>query len=181
LVLLNGRRLPYYGNNSIAGERAFVDLNILPLSAIERIELLTDGASTRYGSDAMAGVVNIITKSSVQGTTLSTQLTRPAGGRAPGEQFNLSWGKGKTEIDEHRVIREYTGGVILSANRKALQNSGFTLEELSQDYRQLSPSTWAKFSPYLQKDNFLLDDANTHLNALDLPNGVIPLNWAESV
>jgi iron complex outermembrane recepter protein len=64
LVLLNGRRLPIYGSQTIAGERAIVDLNFLPLAAIERIEILSDGASSRYGSDAVAGVVNVITRPS---------------------------------------------------------------------------------------------------------------------
>lgn len=360
LVLLNGRRLPYYGNNSIDGERAFVDLNLLPLSAIDRIELLTDGASTRYGSDAIAGVVNIITKASLQGTTLSSQLTRPEGGQAHGEQLNLSWGKGKVDTDgfnlqvhltlekqnplfakdreasreavhsfdapgqklwalgynitphgwpasiqhpdgstshptltqtgqcpaqwyklsngqvtecyrnaqsaltvypgldkkqifasgemklpghwrafsqllwgeyvqsfvskdsydliaplsdgrfglftsqplgpitqaytntshhitvglrgeiqdwdlvaslssgEHRVVREYTGGVIRSAKRRALQDSGFTVDELAQDQRLLSATTLDKFTPYQQSENLRLDDGRTRLSALDL-------------
>jgi iron complex outermembrane receptor protein len=360
LVLLNGKRLPYYGNNSIDGERAFVDLNILPLTAIERIELLTDGASTRYGSDAIAGVVNIITKPALQGTLVSSQLTRPAGGKASGEQLNLSWGKGNIDIDgfnlqvhfslehqnplyaadraaskeaafaldtkgqtlwalgynttvhgwpasienpdgtishpvlthtgrcptqwyklsngqdvtcyrnaqtgltlypgldkrqffargelqvnsnwrgfgelllgeyvqsfvskdsydlratlsdgrsalftsqplgpitqsytnkshqatlgmrgqledwdvvaslssgEHRVRRDYTQGIIRSAQRQVLQNSGVSLEELLQDVGQISAATWEKFRPFFQTAPLRLDDAKTHLNALDV-------------
>ena len=103
LVLLNGKRLPNYGINTIASDQTFVDLNILPLSAIERIEILTDGASTRYGSDAVAGVINIITKSSVQGATLNTQWTQPAGGKAQGQLFNWSWGRGKTAVDGYSL------------------------------------------------------------------------------
>jgi iron complex outermembrane receptor protein len=103
LVLLNGRRLPYYGSQTISGERAIVDLNILPLTAIERIEMLTDGSSSRYGSDAVAGVVNIITKNNVQGTQVSAQYTAPRGGVASGQQLNLSWGQGKTERDGYSL------------------------------------------------------------------------------
>lgn len=65
LVLLNGRRLPYYGSQAIMIDRSVVDLNFLPLAAVEKIEILTDGASSRYGSDAVAGVINVITKTDI--------------------------------------------------------------------------------------------------------------------
>lgn len=99
LVLLNGRRLPYYGSQSIMGERAVVDLNFVPLSAVERIEILTDGASSRYGSDAVAGVVNIITKSDLQGLHISAESSRPEGGKGSSQGMTLSWGKGRLQRD----------------------------------------------------------------------------------
>lgn len=103
LILLNGRRLPYYGSQTIAGERAVVDLNFLPLSAIERIDILTDGASTRYGSDAVSGVVNVITRSQQQGFTLDVENSLPAlqGGARKG--LNLSWGMGSIEQDGYSL------------------------------------------------------------------------------
>jgi iron complex outermembrane receptor protein len=65
LILLNGRRMTNYGF-AVGGQSTFVDLNTIPLEAVERIEILKDGASAIYGSDAMAGVINIIlTKSYV--------------------------------------------------------------------------------------------------------------------
>src|SRR4051794_17901103 len=57
LVLMNGRRLAVYGLAD-DGQRSFVDLNQVPFDAVERIEILKDGASAIYGSDAVAGVVN---------------------------------------------------------------------------------------------------------------------------
>ena len=66
LVLLNGRRIANYGfaqNINVA----FVDLNAIPVSAIERIEILKEGASAIYGSDAIAGVVNIILRKDFRG------------------------------------------------------------------------------------------------------------------
>src|SRR6266850_1986854 len=66
LTLLNGRRA---GPAGTRGGVSSFDLNVIPLSAIERIEVLKDGASSIYGSDAVAGVVNIITKKS-NGVTL---------------------------------------------------------------------------------------------------------------
>jgi iron complex outermembrane receptor protein len=58
LVLLNGRRLPDNGSNARGG-RSFVDVNQIPLAAVQSVEVLTDGASAIYGSDAIGGVVNI--------------------------------------------------------------------------------------------------------------------------
>lgn len=108
LVLLNGRRLPFYGSQTMAGERAVVDLNFIPLVAIERIELLTDGASSRYGSDAVAGVVNIITKSAVNGITLSAEQASPKNGDGSSRQFNVSWGKGRLAQDGYSVQIHHT-------------------------------------------------------------------------
>lgn len=80
LVLLNGRRLPNYGSQTLMGERAVVNLNFMPLAAIEKIEILTDGASSRYGSDAVAGVINVITKADVQGLSIGVDASLPQGG-----------------------------------------------------------------------------------------------------
>ena len=67
LVLLNGRRLAPFGGQSLTGSNNAIDLNSIPISAIERIELLSDGASALYGSDAIAGVINIITRTEQKG------------------------------------------------------------------------------------------------------------------
>lgn len=103
LVLLNGRRLPSYGSQAIILDRSMVDLNVVPLSAIDRIEVLTDGASSRYGSDAVAGVVNIITKASTKGLGVSAEYTGPTGGLAQGQAVGLSWGTGRIEENGYRL------------------------------------------------------------------------------
>jgi iron complex outermembrane receptor protein len=108
LVLLNGRRLPYYGSQTIMGERAVVDLNFLPLAAIEKIEILTDGASSRYGSDAVAGVVNVITKADVQGLSIGVEATWPQGGHGQGKGVNLSWGNGRLPRDGYSLRAHFT-------------------------------------------------------------------------
>ena len=66
LVLVNGRRVAYAPVSATGGFQ-FVDVNLIPVSAIERIEILADGASAIYGSDAVAGVVNIILKTDYEG------------------------------------------------------------------------------------------------------------------
>lgn len=72
LVLIDGRRLPKAPN---VGDS--VDLNTVPMAAIERVEILTDGASAVYGSDAIGGVVNFITRKDFEGIELQVGATRP--------------------------------------------------------------------------------------------------------
>lgn len=72
LVLLDGRRLPKAPNVGDA-----VDLNTVPMAAVERIEILTDGASAVYGSDAIGGVVNIITRKDFEGVAGVVGYTDP--------------------------------------------------------------------------------------------------------
>jgi iron complex outermembrane receptor protein len=68
LVLLNGRRMAPYGLAD-DGQKQFSDLNVIPTDAVDRIEVLKDGASAIYGSDAIAGVVNIILRRDYDGNT----------------------------------------------------------------------------------------------------------------
>jgi len=68
LILVNGRRVANSGVGGINGKN-FVDVNQIPAAAIDHIEVLTDGASSIYGSDAIGGVVNFILKSDYQGLT----------------------------------------------------------------------------------------------------------------
>lgn len=82
LVLLNGRRLAPRGSGSQ------IDLNSIPLAAIERVEVLTDGASALYGSDAIGGVVNFITKDNMEDIIVSARYTRPQ--KKGGDDYNLS-------------------------------------------------------------------------------------------
>ena len=73
LVLVDGRRATQSGagNRSSDTRQGFVDLNTIPLGMIERVEVLTDGASAIYGADAVAGVINIILKQNYSGTEIS--------------------------------------------------------------------------------------------------------------
>jgi len=88
LVLMNGRRLVPSG----LGADASVDLGTIPLAMIERVEVLKDGASAIYGSDAIAGVVNIITKSNFNGTEASIYTATTQKG--DGTNYDLSFVSG---------------------------------------------------------------------------------------
>jgi iron complex outermembrane receptor protein len=88
LVLLNGRRLANQAFGSIGGFNASpqaVDLNTIPFSAIERVEVLRDGASAVYGSDAVGGVINFITRSDYHGGEATVYYGQPENGRAGSE------------------------------------------------------------------------------------------------
>jgi len=85
LVLVDGRRVTQSGsgNRSTDTRQGFVDLNTIPLSMIDHIEVTNDGASAIYGADAVAGVINIILKKNYQGTELTGayKATQHGGGR----------------------------------------------------------------------------------------------------
>ncbi len=76
LVLLNGRRIVYGGT----GANSAVDLNMIPTSIIERVEVLKDGASALYGADAVAGVVNIITRKEFDGLQFGSKFGQTSEG-----------------------------------------------------------------------------------------------------
>ncbi|HMI39718.1 MAG TPA: TonB-dependent receptor plug domain-containing protein, partial [Sphingomicrobium sp.] len=92
LVLVDGLR--FVNAASASGVPGSVDLNAIPESMIERVEVLQDGASAIYGSDAIAGVVNIITKRSQKGFLASAQLGGYDDGDGFSQNYQLSWGNG---------------------------------------------------------------------------------------
>lgn len=89
LVLLNGRRA---GPSGVQGSVSAFDLNAIPLSAVERVEVLKDGASSIYGSDAVAGVINIITKKT-DGFGFEAFVSQPTESGGEQTRINGSWGK----------------------------------------------------------------------------------------
>jgi iron complex outermembrane recepter protein len=101
LVLINGRRTAGYGFAQNLQD-TFVDLNSIPSSAVERIEVLKDGASAIYGSDAIAGVVNVILRKDYKGMEFSA-----GGGIASGNgeyRFNATGGFGDLGRDKYSVL-----------------------------------------------------------------------------
>lgn len=90
LVLVDGKR--WVRGSSASGVSGAVDLNTIPTAAIDRIEVLQDGASPIYGSDAIAGVVNVITRSDFQGFDFETNQAAYDEGDGYTQDYNLSWG-----------------------------------------------------------------------------------------
>lgn len=101
LVLLNGRRMSPSGTRGSVGA---ADLNTLPNSIIDRIEVLKDGASSIYGSDAVAGVVNIITKKNLTSVNVDASTSRPVDGGGSSNNFSISGGQ---VADNWRFLASY--------------------------------------------------------------------------
>lgn len=88
LVLLNGRRVVYGGS----GANSAVDLNMIPTTIIERVEVLKDGASAVYGADAVAGVVNIITKQKLDGLNFDSRYGQTSQGDGEELSADVTYG-----------------------------------------------------------------------------------------
>ena len=103
LVLMNGRRMAPYGLAD-DGQKQFSDLNVIPADAVDRIEILKDGASAIYGSDAIAGVVNVILRKDFQGTTI--RGTAGTSRYWDGETINVAatHGMGNLDTDKYNLL-----------------------------------------------------------------------------
>lgn len=125
LVLVNGQRLSNYGF-ALNTQDTFVDLNALPLSAVKRIEVLKDGASSVYGSDAIAGVVNIILKQDITDTEISVSGGRATQGGLEQYGLGLSTGIGEVAQDGYNLslTLDWFDRARLDASERDLLNSG---------------------------------------------------------
>lgn len=105
LILINGRRVsvsPF----AKGIDTAFVDINNIPLSAIKRVDILKDGASATYGSDAIAGVINVILKDDFDGAEISAKYGTTADGGGEEQNVSLIWGN-SSEKFKHTFILDY--------------------------------------------------------------------------
>jgi iron complex outermembrane receptor protein len=101
LVLLNGRRM---ANFASPGDDTGVDLNNIPAAAIQRVEVLLDGASALYGTDAIGGVINFITRKDFQGLELNAYGGKTDEGGAGKRTATISAGKGDLGKDGYNVF-----------------------------------------------------------------------------
>ena len=121
LVLLNGRRIanhPYDG--------ASVDLNMIPIAALERVEVLRDGASAIYGTDAIGGVINFITKRSLNTTNITAEVVAPQHRGADEQRLNLSSGVGQLNTDGYNLfgVVDYHKQDVLTSQDRAFSSTG---------------------------------------------------------
>ena len=101
LVLLDGRRIAPTGSGTT------INLNSIPMSAIDRIEVLTDGASALYGSDAIAGVVNFVMKRHAPGGNVTASGSRADGGKGNSAYASLTYGLGDFDKDRFTLVASY--------------------------------------------------------------------------
>jgi iron complex outermembrane receptor protein len=99
LVLVNGRRVSVYGGGSAGAAGSSVDVNSIPLAAIERVEVLKDGASAVYGSDAIAGVVNFILRKDFTGVEATANYGQASDGLGKDRKASIFAGFGNFADD----------------------------------------------------------------------------------
>jgi len=127
LVLVDGQRVAPYGFPS-NGTDTFVDLNTIPLNAIDRIEIVKTGAVSQYGSDAIGGVVNIITKKNFQGLEVTAGYGGATEGGESTKKFSVLGGIGDLNNDRYNI----------TATASYFRQAGYTLADrdntASQDH-----------------------------------------------
>lgn len=171
LVLVNGKRrhqsAQVHINNTIGRGSVGVDLNAIPSAAVERVEILLDGAAAEYGTDAIAGVINFVLKDGKSSSTVSLEGGKTVAG--DGEQLNFegfhSW----------RMKRD--GFVALSMrwnHRSAVNRSGAYTGPIFGDLRDEDP---------LQRINFFdqtgyRNDRVMSVGSAAVDNAGLFLNWA---
>lgn len=188
LVLLNGRRVAAHGLSGSA-----VDVNQIPFAAIERVEVLKDGASAIYGTDAVGGVINFITKKDFKGLGLQgfTDITEQGDGNIYRVSGTAGWGDLKEDGFNVMGAVSYSWNNILRGAKRDFVNGNQPNRGLSIDTRgtplatafQLNPS--ALFFPggtllggtsgATQITNLFFPGtttvANGGINVLDVPGG----------
>lgn len=123
LVLVNGRR--FIGSNP--GNTA-VDLNNIPSAMIERIEVSTGGASAVYGSDAVAGVVNVITKKSFDGFEVDVATSRPQQDGGEEDFYSFTFGQSESKSDFIANLTYVTQNQVSGAQRDFVRNGMVTID-----------------------------------------------------
>ena len=182
LVLLNGRRVATHGMKGRA-----VDINSIPFAAIERIEILRDGASAVYGTDAIGGVINFIMKRDYQGLEVSgfTDITEAGGGNI--NRFSIVGGFGDMIEDGYNVVATlaYKDNKILKGTDRDFTNTfqpdrGLSPDTRGPQFASLNDRWRSPNDPTSNHYNLIgsgIIDPNTGqeaavLNILDLPGGL---------
>ena len=185
LVLLNGRRIAAHGLNG-----GVVDLGSIPMSAVDRIEVLKDGASAIYGTDAIGGVINFILKKNYQGleTEAFTDVTQAGGGRI--DRVKVVGGFGNLDQDGFNMLVSFgrSQNQMLRGDQRSFVNTFQPNRGLSVDTRGTPFATAVAINSVynaLSRDNLNNAGRNTgptapgggtqtysSINALDVPGGI---------
>ncbi|MES2692425.1 MAG: TonB-dependent receptor [Verrucomicrobiota bacterium] len=184
LILLNGRRVASHGLNG-----GVVDLNQIPFSVIERVEVLKDGASAIYGTDAVGGVINFILKDNYQGASASaaTDVTEGGGGNVFRYSFIAGFGDLNRDKYNFLVSLSHSDSKVLRGDQRDFVNTFQPNRGVSPDTRGTPiANVFAITTLYtgLSRDNIdntgrstgPVDPTNPNLrvngiNYVDLPNG----------
>ncbi len=138
VVLLNGRRLANYGFDG-----AFVNLNTIPLSAIQRVEVLKDGAAAIYGADAIGGVINFITRKDYKGVDVGASYGVSGKGDAKELSASVTAGFGNLDTDRFNVLANlnyYQRDPLMNLDRERTKTADFRRFGGSNQLSTFAPS-----------------------------------------
>jgi len=119
LVLVNGRRVAI-SSFAESVTTNFVDINTIPVSAIERVEVLKDGASALYGTDAVAGVINIVLRQDFEGMEVAAGYGDVTSGSAAETTASAMWGSGDEDSNVTMVIDYFKNQTLFNSERGPL-------------------------------------------------------------
>jgi iron complex outermembrane receptor protein len=178
LVLLNGRRLATYAQLE-SGTDAFTDLNTLPLSVIESVEILRDGASAIYGSDAVAGVINFKTKRNYQGVDTYARYGQTSAGDGMEQAAGISAGMGNLEKDGYNLLVSfdaYHREPVFYSKHDAIKSRDFRRFG-GDDNRYLS--TWGGWRTSSKSQYYAMPYCNKPLVTKASGQTICPINYDE--
>jgi iron complex outermembrane receptor protein len=176
LVLINGRRVATHGLSGSA-----VDVNQVPLAAVERIEVLKDGASAIYGTDAIGGVINYILKDDFQGLSASafTDITQEGGGNIYQGQITGGFGDLDTQgFNLMGAVSYRKNEILLARDRDWVNthqpNNGLAVDTRGTPYATIFPLAGSLFpsnatAPFIPGSTTVR--ASGGINPLALPGG----------
>jgi iron complex outermembrane receptor protein len=136
LVLVNGRRVSTFGGLAGGGGASAVDINSIPVAAIERVEVLKDGASAIYGSDAIAGVINFILRSDYTGALVESQYgqtTHAGDGRSYSSDAVVGFGDLQKDRFNVMLTAAFEKDQAIYGSQRGYADSSVTLNGLN-DY-----------------------------------------------
>lgn len=141
LILINGRRVsvsPF----AKGIDTAFVDINNIPLAAIKRVEILKDGASATYGSDAIAGVINVVLKDDFDGLEVSARFGDTADGGGEEKNVSLVYGSSSDKSNHTFIMDYFQREEVMYSDRDYSRSSNQTAlrpnDPLAVDFRSSS-------------------------------------------
>jgi iron complex outermembrane receptor protein len=145
LTLIDGQRVAPFQLGSVQGGGFGVNISSIPLSAIERVEVLTDGASALYGADAVAGVVNFVLKKNSEAGEAFYNISIPDSAGGGGWNAGLEKGFGNMANDGYNILFSYSHDVQyqLHASQRAVSQRGayFPFESGGTQYVMFNPTS----------------------------------------
>jgi iron complex outermembrane receptor protein len=174
LVLVDGKRRHTTASLAIDGGSAYsggagVDLNFIPMAAVDHIEVLTEGAAAQYGSDAIAGVINIILKKNNSGGTVDAQYGRDFDGGGSTSKVEANAGFAPTENSFiNLTAQDSNHGHTDRGNPDPRTNPAYWLTSSNKGY----PNTNIPLVPGYPDINYIQGDAETHFKLVGFNAGI---------